>query len=593
MNRVKNTTCIFLLITTPLLAAPAQNAPAQKSPTKQATTERRKLENPLLQKIKSVLDQVLEAQKSFSDETLRVVVQAQIADALWGYDEPRARRLFADCLDISEKLTDQSTQATQSGAGLPYQARVAVIRLIMPHDSEWATRLVDSQGEITSDLKSRSRPRNRERIQLQSGLSFYFAQRDPQRAALAARPFAESGDFNLLTSLLTMIRFKDVKAADDIYLLALGTARRGQPTFEDIHRLAPYVFPSFGEGVLRFSSDATKRDPMAPSNSGTAAVEQFVDLAYDVVIRRLDAAMAGASGARLDARSLLDYAIPRLLVPYFDRFIPDRAPAFRARVLDALRRVPPDERQYLVLTDPGTIEQLLTRADGIADPQLKDTLVQRAVFQASYGADFERAAALIERLSNEKGRSNAMNTLRQRMDEKLSREAWSALDKEDFDKAETLAAEISNWRSDPLLLGSLIGRLSRKDKPRATRILDEYKRRAAVIEEPTERALRLMQLAGIAAAIDVNRGFEEMKGAIAEFNLAGFVPQLQLDRGNQTGVNIGLGGLMYNWDLNWLGRTDFDRALALAQEFQMKEAAAFFLLNVCRAALSTLPASAR
>lgn len=36
-----------------------------------------------------------------------------------------------------------------------------------------------------------------------------------------------------------------------------------------------------------------------------------------------------------------------------------------------------------------------------------------------------------------------------------------------------------------------------------------------------------------------------------------------------------------------------DRALALAQEFQMKEAAAFFQLNGCRAALSTLPASAR
>jgi hypothetical protein len=72
------------------------------------------------------------------------------------------------------------------------------------------------------------------------------------------------------------------------------------------------------------------------------------------------------------------------------------------------------------------------------------------------------------------------------------------------------------------------------------------------------------------------------------------VPELQRYRGDQTaGINIGLDGLRYNWDLDWLGRTDFDRALALTQEFQMKEAAAFFQLNVCRAALSTLPATAR
>lgn len=131
-------------------------------------------------------------------------------------------------------------------------------------------------------------------------------------------------------------------------------------------------------------------------------------------------------------RSMLDYAIPKLLVPYFDRFMPDRAPAFRARVLEALRRVPPEERQYLVLTESGTVEELLSRADAIADPRLKDTLIQRAVFQASYGDDFEQASALIERLSNEGGRSNARNILRQRMDEKRSNDAWSALNKGDF-----------------------------------------------------------------------------------------------------------------------------------------------------------------
>lgn len=602
MNRVKKNACIFLLITIPMPGIAAQNPPAKKSSTEQAASGKAQARNPLLQKIISVLDQVLEAQKSFADETLRIMIQAQVADMLWSYDEPRSRRLFEDILQVSERLADQGVFAPQVGGVLPYPTRAAVIRLIMPHDSDWATRLVESRGDLANDLKSRSINKNRERTGLQLQLGIYFAQRDPQRAALAAKPFAENGDFNSLMMLLGMIRFKDARAADDLFLLALAKAKLGQPDFEDIRRFASYVFPAFGEGVLRFSSDGSKRDPLAPANSGPAAVEQFLDLAYEVATRRLDTALTGANGARLDARSMLDYAIPKLLMPYFDRFMPDRAPAFRARVQEALRRVPPQERQDLVLTESGTVEELLSRADAIADSRLKDILIQRAVFQSSYGGDFEQAASIIERLSNEGARSNARNSLRQRANQKHSDEAWSALNKGDFDKAEALAAEISDWRSDGLLVRSLIGQVSGKDKPRAARILAEYERRAARIEEPTERALRSIQLAGFASSIDLNRGFEEMKRAIAEFNHAGFVPEMERYLDNESGggtaspaarVNIGLGGLLNNWDLHWLGRTDFDRAVALTQQFQMREAAALMQLNVCRGALGNLPAPAR
>lgn len=602
MNRVRKAACILLLVTTPMLATAAQNVPAMKPSTEQSASEKAQPRNPLLQKITSLLDQVLEEQKSFPDETLRVMLQALVADMLWSYDAPRARRLFEDILQVSERLADQSASAPQVGGVSPYPAHTEVIRMIMPHDSDWATRLVESRGELASDLKSRSIGKNRQRTGLQLQLGFFFARQDPQRAVLAAKPFAENGDLNSLMTLWGMIRFKDAKAAEDLLIQALTKAKLGQPSFEDIRAVAFNVFPSFGEGVLRFSPDASKRDPLAPANSGPAAVEQFLDLAYDVTTRRLDAALTGTDVARLDARSMLDYTIPKLLTPYFDRFMPDRAPAFRARVQEALRRVPAQERQYLVLTESGTIEELLSRADAIAEPRLKDTLIQRAVLQVSNSGDFEQAAAIIERLSNEGGRSNARNTLRQRVDQKHSDEAWSALNQSDFDKAEMLAAEPSDWRSDGLLVTSLIGHLSRKDKPRATRILDEYERRAAGIQETNERALRLMQLAGVAANIDVNRGFEEMKRAIVEFNHADFAPEMERYRDNERWggngspaqrVNIGLGEVLNRWNLQWLGRADFDRAVALTQQLQMREAAALMQLSVCRGAMANLPAPAR
>ncbi|HSE38924.1 MAG TPA: hypothetical protein VLG74_16605, partial [Blastocatellia bacterium] len=226
---------------------------------------------------------------------------------------------------------------------------------------------------------------------------------------------------------------------------------------------------------------------------------------------------------------------------------------------------------------------------------------QRAISQAS-NADFERAASLIERLSYEGGRLNARNTLRQKINDRRSNDAWSALNNGNYDRAEALAAEISDWRSDGLLVRSLVGQLARKDKLRAARILARYEQRAADIDEPHERALRLMQLAGVAASIDLNHGFEQMKLAVEEFNMAGFVPELERyrDNGSATAsgtpaaqVNVGLSGLLGNWDLYWMGSTDLDRALAVTRQFQIKEAAALLQLNACRGALRTLPPSAR
>lgn len=104
------------------------------------------------------------------------------------------------------------------------------------------------------------------------------------------------------------------------------------------------------------------------------------------------------------------------------------------------------------------------------------------------GDNYEQAAALIERLSSEAGRVSARTSLRQRIDDKRLNEAWSALNNGDLDKAEALAAEMSDWRSDGLLVRSLVGQLSRKDKPRAARILEGYEQKAVSIEEPTDKA---------------------------------------------------------------------------------------------------------
>lgn len=595
MNCVK-TTCIFLLITTPILATATQDVPAKKSSTEQAASEKAQPGNPLLQRVTSVLDQVLEAQNSFPDAPLRILIQANVADMLWSYDQPRARRLFEGALQETASLPEPSASARSQGtAALPSNARASIIRLIMPHDSDWATRLVESAGEIANaDAKARTTVLYRERVMLQVNLAFYFAQQDPQRAVRVVKPFAENGDVNSLMMALGMIRSKDAAAADELFNQVLAKAKLSQTGFNDINRLATYLFPSFGEGVIHFSlsTNGARRDPLAPVSTDPAMVQQFLDLAYEVTTKRFDAAMRGADDARLDARSVLDYGIPKTLEPYFDRFMPERAAAYRARVEDALRRVPGEQRPYLILTEPSTVQELLSRADAMTDAVLRDKLYGRATQQASASGDFEQASAIIEKLISESARAALKFELRLVMDRNFADEAWSALNKGDFDKAEPLVARISHWRSSALLMRSLVGQVSSKDRARATRILDEYERRAHEIQDGIERAQQLMELAGVAASIDRNRAFEEMKLAIAEFNGAGFAPELQRNRdrdgkgGTAATVNIGLSWLLGNWNFQWLGRTDFERAFALTREFQMREASALMQLEACRGALS-------
>src|SRR4051812_35004513 len=70
---------------------------------KTATTEKPAKEagsEPVLtiyqQRALGMLDQLFETSKDFSDDKVRIQVQARIADALWEHDEARARQQFED-----------------------------------------------------------------------------------------------------------------------------------------------------------------------------------------------------------------------------------------------------------------------------------------------------------------------------------------------------------------------------------------------------------------------------------------------------------------------------------------------------------------
>ena len=600
MNLIRHAACVILLVSAPLAAVGRQNITEKKlstDPQTKPAAEQKGTLDPTGLRILSVLKQILELQTRFADENVRIAVQAEIADLLWNYDEPRARALLEGAFQAisSAKLTDRNPTVRAAAA----QQRLWILRMMARHD--WALALKLQQTiDAPSPPDSRSFSSDYNMYVITLSLLIGAGQNpgsDVQLMAQAVKHFAERGDVKVLIPLLRQIRSRDAKVADDLFVQALEKSRFGQPTLNDVRWLAWYLFPAFGDGVLSFSSGGpVARDPYEVIQISPGVLQQFFDLAYDTV-SQLEASLPEAKDSHLDPRAYHDYAIQRLLVPYFDRFMPDRSAAFRARVEEVRRRVRPEDRAALAVNEPGTVQELLARAEGLAEQRQKDKLYEKAVQQAMNGRTYDQAATILEKINDETTRSRQREMLRERVSNDRLDEIRKAIQDGDIDRAEQMISGISDRNMRMWMFQTLVAAASRKDKARATEMLAEANRLAANIENGIDRSLQLISIARAAGYLDTNRGFEEMKLAIDEFNRAGVAPEWEKHEeigttsGSENGkmtsrVNVGVSALLGHPDFQWLGNTDFDRALTLAQQVQVREASAFAQLSVCRGALS-------
>jgi hypothetical protein len=585
MNRVTRITCLVLLISTPLQAfAFATQSPQPRKPSAA------NVQPAAIQKVVSVLDQLLDTQKSFADENLAIITQVQVGDMLWGIDETRARGLLESSFQALTTQISRSSPPRSSALWMIHNPIRDIVLQTIAHRS--AALAVNLARGLAGPGESN------ERVSLEYQLGFFLMIEDPQRSAEIVRPLVGRVETFRLMSVIRSLRWREPMAADDIFIQAFEKLRFGQPGLEEIRALTSYLFPYFGDGLISFSSSPEPHDPFKPIAISPRVIDQFIGFAYDAAYRRLDAALANIDSARLDPRTQ-DFTILKLLAPYFDRLLPERAVGFRARLEEAVHRVPIEERPYLALSEPG-IEQLVAMADTVSDARVRDTLYQRAASRAGL-RNYDQALAIVEKISNERFRLSERENLRQRRAEGRSDEIRQAIAAGEFDIAEEMIAAIPNARSRQWMLRSLVSQMFIADKTRATRTIDAAERSAMNLENQVECARDLMMLAGVIAGIDVNRGFEKMEQAISELNRAGLASdweknqQIEITLAGEKektirSLNVGVGTLFSDPDFQSLGSKDFSRALGLARQVQVPGGSVLAQLAVCRGALSKLPA---
>lgn len=622
-----------LLLTASLSLAPAAQSAQQTKPSQPLLSARETNTEtaltPAQERALGLLDQLFEGTRGFDDGDLKITVQGQIADALWQYDEPRARRQFEDAFRSisSVKLVEQQGNTSSSTSTLEIdtlsderklELRSEILKLISRRDLGLAERLAKSVADAPNHINDATSNINpdqwrtldsesqSEQAELYLEMAMSIAATDPQRAVQLTKTSLNSGIKSaLLLDVLQAIRREKPALADGLFSYALSVAGRDTANLSsNISLLTQYVFPDYGAGSIS-ASFGSDHDPGTTGQTRPALTRQFLNFVYQAMMRQptavpspstvtFESLETGTFGRPFNTQITLDFLILQQMLSFFDQFMPAKSGMIRARLDEIIYSVPPDAGRDLLtnFNHPASLRELLSQAERAETPLEKDSLYMQAAMLASRAGDTDQALLIAEKISAERiGTYDIKSSVRYEG-------AMAALKKKDVETAYRYSKELPDLQQRALVFGQIVRILfAKKDTVRAMEVLSDAEKSIGKADEGPEKARALLIIAGAAARLDPMRGFEVMRTAVKAINHASFVPQWQNDlttttggSSRMTGITFGLNTLNFDQVFPLLARADFDGALLLAQAIEKKEASVLAQLSVCRGALNKLRA---
>ncbi len=544
------------------------------------------------------LYQLLRLTKEFNDDFLKIRAQAQIADALWKYDEPRARDIFKDAFQAVDSLEPPENAGASKATlfaqlySLKYKLRNEIILLISRHDSGLATEYVNALSQSASKEETVAAATNSaasNQGMLYMELAMRLAQTDTRGAARFVKLSIDSGINPMLVPVLTKIRGKDPAAADQLFAYAISVARREPVTLiESIVWMAPYLFPDFWRARQMSGESAQVRYVQV----NPALVSRYLELAYTSIMTALSAMQSSAVNDPDSAAGFkTDCQLGQMMLPFFEQFAPESAATLRARLegIGSFNSSTNNGRGAEESVQSKSLKDLIKEAEAAQGVSQKDALYARAAVTAAHANDFETAFSIAKKISDEPRRSGLEMVIRHRA-------ALVALGQGEFDLAYDYGKDISDLKQRALVFGKIAVELYRGLKSdRAAGLLDEAAEFVMSADRGRGQVHAMLTLTDAAARFDPAKGFELMELAVRAANVetasAGSGPVKQAEK-DVAGAATGTGdayaefALDFDHSLAVLARSDFNRALFLAQALRKREWSAFAQLAVCSAVLN-------
>src|SRR5215208_4572285 len=450
-----------------------------------------------------------------------VLLRARAADALWRFNEAKARET------IVKALEDLATPALPNVSHVDRKLREDQIKSIHEHAVALSETLTIfnkyDAAAVEAFLKryeSKPSDSNLSTIKDRSGESELLAQ-----VALGLAP--TQADAALRLGILAL-RGQDVPEATGALLFALSRSNKslGHTLFAAIvqtlqrsgYRYDPvlnalfnYLF--FSDGKL-FSVEL-KRDADLLLNHILVAVEAHV--------RNLRQSQSAASNPFVDsANALYRFVLARFL-PSMALNAPERYSQMQGLLNDLERFLPQQQKQEAAsfantsrqLANSGsagnsTIDDDLKRAEAKSDPDLRDASYRRIVI-AIMRTDPNRAASIASKIDNEGIRLKTKDDLSLLFASRKLREG-------NFLAAHQIALQINDVNVKVQVLVAVAEAIRRKDSSCDFEVLSDGYSIAQKDETRPEKVNELLILSEAFAQCDANRGFEVLSYAVKSIN---------------------------------------------------------------------------
>ncbi|HLM55499.1 MAG TPA: hypothetical protein VK422_05180, partial [Pyrinomonadaceae bacterium] len=405
----------FILTLTFLITTAGAQQPAAQQATKKPAAKGAAAADPMEEVRRSAAASMVSSlaveARAFRDPVLRARVQARAADVLWEAEKEQARDLFRRAWDaataadeqLGEKLAREASRRGPSSR-VAGSIRREVLALAARRDAElgneFLAQLDESKkveaGEATATAAATAA------ASASAAPAQPFNPDDPpanmtQRLNLAqqlledgdverAMQFADPALYPVNTfgmRFLNSLREKNAAAADQRFSALLARAA-GDPAADanSVSLLSSYPFTPFLYITVRPTGSSHTRQMRgniaAPQDFDPKLRAAFLNTAAQILLRPLppadqDRSTSGRMGA---------YVVATRMAPFFEQFMPDKAPAIRARQSQLTQETAGigGERDPEILTrgivpeKPGEdrVQEALSRAERAKDPGERD-----------------------------------------------------------------------------------------------------------------------------------------------------------------------------------------------------------------------------
>ncbi len=547
--------------------SPPPPAGAEQPPKLDPETERKALDL-----VETLSEQVLNLHASAN----RIRAQTQVADLLWARDEKRARTLFNAAVsqmanDIAE--LDYGDPNVYNEMSRIYQLRQELLMRLASHDGDLAIAALNQtrfqgdnrtrySGNFTADSEAN----------LEISLANVMVAKSPETALKLARSSLSRGVSGNIVSFLPTLYKQDAKSAQTLYQEVVG----------------------------RIKDDNVSRNPELASHAWSLLNVFQPPQADEDAYRDLLTSMLGylmgmnrQTQQGINSAQNMYYQIERIM-PLVEKYAPARAQELRDWSRGVEKTIDPNAQLYQELrrvSEKGTVDDILALVPK-SPPAFQNLLYQNAAWKAVSTGDTARAKEIAEKIADPVQR-------RQVMDQLDNQAARSAEGNNRVVEARRLAENAKTvTRKVDILLQSALG-VAGNDKKAALDLLSEAKSVLASTPQSAAELNAQFAILRMYLRLDPEQAFGMLQPLVSRLNefVSAAVVLDGIDyRYLKDGEWVMQGGnslssLIMSLDtiLASLGRIDFDRARALADQIGRPEMRIMMEIDLVQTTLKGKP----